>query len=115
MQHVKNALKAAAFALVAATAVACGSKAPAVSPAIAPDAKVEAKVEQVLKGMTLEEKAGQMVQLSIGIITKQGSDDVDPAKMDVIFGQYKVGSILNVMNDRALDREQTAATANMPR
>ena len=109
MQHVKNALKAAAFALVAATAVACGSKAPAVSPAIAPDAKVEAKVEQVLKGMTLEEKAGQMVQLSIGIITKQGSDDVDPAKMDVIFGKYKVGSILNVMNDRALDREKTAA------
>ena len=29
--------------------------------------------------------------------------------MDVIFGKYKVGSILNVMNDRALDREQTAA------
>ena len=109
MHHVKNALKAAAFALAAATAVACGSKAPAVSPAIEADAKVEAKVEQVLKGMTLEEKAGQMVQLSIGIITAQGRDDVDPAKMDVIFGQYKVGSILNVMNDRALDREQTAA------
>ena len=108
MNLVKNALKAAAFTLAAAAAVACGSKAPGILPAIIPDAQVEAKVEQVLKGMTLEEKAGQMVQLSIGIITAEGQDDVDPAKMDVIFGKYKVGSILNVMNDRALDREKTA-------
>ena len=109
MNPIKNALKAATFTFAAAVAAACGSKAPVVVPAIAPDAGVEAKVEQVLKGMTLEEKAGQMVQLSIGIITAQGTDDVDPAKMDVIFGKYKVGSILNVMNDRALDREKTAA------
>ena len=109
MNLAQNVLKAAAFTLAVAAAVACGSKAPVVVPAIAPDAGVEAKVEQVLKGMTLEEKAGQMVQLSIGIITAQGTDDVDPAKMDVIFGKYKVGSILNVMNDRALDREKTAA------
>ncbi|MBR5255705.1 MAG: glycoside hydrolase family 3 C-terminal domain-containing protein [Bacteroidales bacterium] len=108
MNLVKNALKAAAFTLAAAAAVACGNKAPGILPTIIPDAKVEAKVEQVLKGMTLEEKAGQMVQLSIGIITAEGKDDVDPAKMDVIFGKYKVGSILNVMNDRALDREKTA-------
>ncbi len=109
MNLLKNMLRAVAFALAAATAVACGNKAPAVKPAIAPDAAVEAKVEQVLKGMTLEEKAGQLVQLSIGVISAEGKDDVDPAKMDVIFGKYKVGSILNVMNDHALDREQTAA------
>ena len=108
MNLLKNVLKASAFALAAAAAVACGSKTPAVTPAIAPDAQVEAKVEQVLKGMTLEEKAGQLVQLSIGVITAEGTDDVDPAKMDVIFGKYKVGSILNVMNDHALDREHTA-------
>ena len=109
MNLLKNMLRAVAFALAAAAAVACGNKAPAVKPAIAPDAAVEAQVEQVLKGMTLEEKAGQLVQLSIGVITAEGTDDVDPAKMDVIFGKYKVGSILNVMNDHALDREQTAA------
>ena len=109
MNLLKNVLKASAFALAAAAAVACGSKTPAVTPAIEPDAQVEAKVEQVLKGMTLEEKAGQLVQLSIGVITADGTDDVDPAKMDVIFGKYKVGSILNVMNDHALDREHTAA------
>ena len=109
MNLLKNLLRASAFVLAAAAAVACGNKAPAVKPAIAPDAAVEAKVEQVLKGMTLEEKAGQLVQLSIGVISAEGKDDVDPAKMDVIFGKYKVGSILNVMNDHALDREQTAA------
>ena len=109
MNLLKNLLRAVAFALAAVAAVACGNKAPAVKPAIAPDAAVEAKVEQVLKGMTLEEKAGQLVQLSIGVISAEGKDDVDPAKMDVIFGKYKVGSILNVMNDHALDREQTAA------
>ena len=109
MNLLKNMLRAVAFALAAAAAVACGNKAPAVQPAIAPDAAVEAKVEQVLKGMTLEEKAGQLVQLSIGVISAEGKDDLDPAKMDVIFGKYKVGSILNVMNDHALDREQTAA------
>ena len=109
MNLLKNMLRAVAFALAAAAAVACGNKAPAVKPAIAPDAAVEAQVEQVLKGMTLEEKAGQLVQLSIGVISAEGKDDVDPAKMDVIFGKYKVGSILNVMNDHALDREQTAA------
>ena len=109
MNLCKNLLKAMSFALAAASALACGSKAPAVLPAIEPDAAVEAKVEQVLKGMTLEEKAGQLVQLSIGVISAEGKDDLDPAKMDVIFGKYKVGSILNVMNDHALDREQTAA------
>jgi beta-glucosidase len=108
MNLCKCIRKAAAFALAVAAFAACGPKAPKVEPAIAPDAQVEAKVEQVLKGMTLEEKAGQMVQLSIDIITNEAHDDVDPAKMDVIFGKYKVGSILNVLHDRAFDRAKTA-------
>ena len=68
MNFCKNLLKASAFVLAAASALACGSKAPAVQPAIEPDAAVEAKVEQVLKGMTLEEKVGQMVQITIDYI-----------------------------------------------
>ena len=101
-----TAWKASAFALALVAAVACKSE--KVTPAIAPDKDVEAKVEKVLKGMTLEEKAGQMVQLSIMLIENQTRDDVDPAKMDVIFGKYKVGSILNVMQDHAFSREKTA-------
>ena len=108
MKLLKSMMKASAFALAAAAVLGCGRKAPAVPPAIEPDAQVEAKVEQVLKGMTLQEKVGQMVQLSIGLIETADRNDVDPAKMDVIFGKYKVGSILNVMNDRAQSREKTA-------
>ena len=72
------------------------------------DKAVEAKVEQVLKGMTLEEKAGQMVQLSISVLEDETHEAIDPAKLDKIIGQYKVGSILNVMHDRAHTREHTA-------
>ena len=108
MHWFKSMLKASAFALAAAAVLACGPKAPAVLPAIAPDEQVEAKVEQVLKGMNLEEKVGQMVQLSIGLIETADRNDVDPAKMDVIFGKYKIGSILNVMGDQAKSREKTA-------
>ena len=107
MNVLKTLLKASAFALAAAL-VACGPKAPAVRPAIEPDAQVEAKVEQVLKGMTLQEKVGQMVQISIDIISNEARDDVDPAKMDALFGKYKIGSILNVLQDHAFDREKTA-------
>ena len=108
MKSLKSLWKASAFVLAAAAVAACGGKAPKVTPAIAPDAAVEAKVEQVLKGMTLEEKVGQMVQLSIDIIANEARDDVDPAKMDVIFGKYKIGSILNVLQDHAFDRAKTA-------
>ena len=104
---IRTTLKAVLVAVMAVAVAGCGSK-PKVLPAIAPDKDVEAKVESVLKGMTLEEKAGQMVQLSIMLIENQTRDDVDPAKMDVIFGKYKVGSILNVMQDHAFPREKTA-------
>jgi beta-glucosidase len=108
MNFLKTMLKASAFALAAAAVIGCGRKAPAVEPAIAPDAKVEAKVEQVLKGMTLQEKVGQMVQITIDYITNQTRDDVDPAKMDILFGKYKVGSVLNVLQGHSFDRAKTA-------
>ena len=108
MNFLKTMLKASAFALAASAVIGCGSKAPSVEPAIAPDAKVEAKVEQVLKGMTLQEKVGQMVQITIDYITNQTRDDVDPAKMDILFGKYKVGSVLNVLQGHSFDRAKTA-------
>ena len=76
--------------------------------AIATDAGVEAKVESVLKDMTLKEKAGQMVQLSIMVLEDDTHEAIDPAKLDKIIGEYKVGSILNVMHDYAHTREHTA-------
>ncbi|MCR5745556.1 MAG: glycoside hydrolase family 3 C-terminal domain-containing protein, partial [Bacteroidales bacterium] len=87
---------------------ACSSKS-AVAPAIPHDKDVEAKVEKVLKGMTLKEKAGQMVQLSIMVLEDDTHEAIDPAKLDRIIGEYKVGSILNVMHDAAHSRAHTAA------
>jgi beta-glucosidase len=107
MIQISKALQVSGLALAVTLAAGCGGRTD-VKPAIAPDAQVEAQVEKVLKGMTLEEKAGQMVQLSIMTIETADREDVDPAKMDVIFGKYKVGSILNVMHDRAHSREKTA-------
>jgi beta-glucosidase len=85
---------------------ACAPKGPQAIPA---DSEVEAKVEKVLKGMTLEEKAGQLVQLNISVLEDDTREAIDPAKLDRIIGQYKVGSILNVMNDHCHSREVTAA------
>ena len=100
--------KASAFALGLVALAACSAPAGKVIPAIAPDPDVEAKVEKVLKGMTLEEKAGQMVQISILQVQDETGENLDPAKLEKIIGDYKVGSILNVLNDRAQSREKTA-------
>ena len=79
-----------------------------VTPVFMGDPAIEARVEKTLKGMTLEEKAGQMVQLTISVLEDDTREALDPAKLDRIFGEYKIGSILNVMNGRAHTREQTA-------
>ena len=61
------------------------------------------KIEDLLKRMTLEEKVGQMTQLTIGMIVSGRDQDVkiDPAKLEKAIGKYGVGSILNV-SDQAL-------------
>src|SRR5713226_7534852 len=61
------------------------------------------KIEALLKRMTLEEKVGQMTQLTINMIST-GQDQniqIDPAKLDKAILRYGVGSILNVA-DQAL-------------
>ena len=93
---------------MAIMAAACSPKS-GVAPAIPVDKDVEAKVESVLKKMTLKEKAGQMVQLSIDTITDDTKPEIDPVKLEKIIGEYKVGSILNLLKDVSLSREGTAA------
>src|SRR5688572_3598576 len=61
------------------------------------------KIEALLKRMTLEEKVGQMTQLTMSMIVS-GTDQniqVDPAKLEKAIVKYGVGSILNVA-DQAL-------------
>ena len=57
------------------------------------DPKIEARINQLLQQMTLEEKAGQMTQFSIGTPTGPGTGRSDYKEM-VAKGQ--VGSILNM-------------------
>ena len=104
---MKRFFQIASLALLLVLVAACSSK-PATAPAIPHDKDVEAKVEKVLKGMTLKEKAGQLVQLSIMVLEDDTHEAIDPAKLDKIIGEYKVGSILNVMHDAAHSREHTA-------
>ena len=96
------------FALVAALVPSC-KNAPKADPVIPVDPALEARIEKVLSGMSLEKKAGQLVQLNISTLEDDTHEAIDPAKLDHIIGQYKVGSILNVMHDRAHSREETAA------
>nr|WP_294897262.1 glycoside hydrolase family 3 N-terminal domain-containing protein [uncultured Pedobacter sp.] len=70
--------------------------------------KINQKVKDLLSKMTLEEKVGQMAQVTLDVITK-GKDrfssfepvELDPKVMDDVFNKYKVGSILNTANNRA--------------
>jgi beta-glucosidase len=59
------------------------------------------KAEALLKKMTLEEKVGQMTQVTIAVIAKGGwggqDASLDPAALKKAVTDYKVGSILNVI------------------
>jgi len=68
----------------------------------------QAKIETLLSKMTLEEKVGQMAQITLDIIGKGKSrfesDEpftLDKAAMDKALIQYHVGSVLNTSNNRA--------------
>jgi beta-glucosidase len=64
------------------------------------------QIEALLQKMTLEEKVGQMTQLTMGMVVSGRDQDVkiDPAKIEKAVVKYGVGSILNV-NDQALTPE----------
>lgn len=73
-----------------------------VKPCIPVDPEIEAKVEATLSKMTLDEKVGQMCELTIETVTdydasgKAGKFIVDQSKLQEMIAMYKVGSFLNV-------------------
>lgn len=74
-----------------------------VAPAIPRDGKIEQQIETLLKKMTLDEKVGQMCELTIDLLQNRKADpakgfQMDEALLDTIIRKYKVGSILNVPN-----------------
>ena len=84
----------------------CGAGQTSGSNAIPEDKAVENKVESVLKKMTLEEKAGQMVQLTAGAFCTD--DLVDTAKVRHLVKEYKIGSFLNTFGPTSRPRAVTA-------
>lgn len=79
--------------------------------AIKSDPEVEAQVEHLLSGLTLEQKVGQMCELAIDLIANNSSDNnvksnkatnvlaggmLSADAVNRVFGQFYVGSILNV-------------------
>lgn len=84
----------------------CGAGQTSGSNAIPEDKAVENKVESVLKKMTLEEKVGQMIQLTAGAFCTD--DLVDTAKVRHLVKEYKIGSFLNTFGPTSRPRAVTA-------
>ena len=77
------------------TSAACSLQ--AAGAAIPSDPDLEAAVERTLSKMSLDEKIGQMTELSIDVLGdwKDGEFFLDPQKLHEAIAVYKVGSVLN--------------------
>ena len=77
-------------------------------PAIATDAAIEKKIDAIMQKMTLDEKIGQMCEITIDVLTDYKSANplkFSEAILDTVIGKYKVGSILNVPLNVAQKKE----------
>lgn len=98
---------------LALTALLCmGGAGVEAETAIPADSRIEAKVDSILKKLTLEEKIGQMTQLTLDVVGKGAnvyvSDmpfQLDPKMVDLILRKYKVGSVLNTASNTPLTNE----------
>ena len=88
----------------------CNNEEPSdnIGEAVVTTGEIDKKVEKLLSKMTLEDKVGQMTQITIDVITKGESVYVsdDPLELDSklleeAITKYKVGSILNTANNKA--------------
>lgn len=82
-----------------------------VAPAIPQDPEVEAQVKKIVSGLTLEEKIGQMCQITIGMLEDWSSKEefrINPETLDKLINEYKVGSFLNTPRNvcQTLDKWQ---------
>jgi len=95
---------------IVCTMVAISADAQKVRPAIPADPVIESKVESTLSRMSLDDKVGQMCEISIDVITDMKASAkgfaFNRAAVDKVMGDYRVGSILNV----PLSVAQTPAT-----
>lgn len=87
---MKTLFKSLFLALAIVSAASCCQT--AVKPSIPVDKEIEKKVENTLKRMTLEEKVGQMTQITVTAI----ADGLNLTQMaDSMIRVHKIGSVLN--------------------
>ncbi|WP_020212978.1 glycoside hydrolase family 3 N-terminal domain-containing protein [Flavobacterium rivuli] len=72
-------------------------------------ADIDKKVEALIRKMSIEEKVGQMAQITLDVIGKGGDRysaaqpiSLDAAKMQDAFAKYHIGSVLNAAGNKAL-------------
>ena len=109
MKHLKNI----ALASVLCAGTCLSAEGQTVPPAIPSDPVIEANIQDWLKKMTLEQKIGQMCEITIDVVTdfeasKKDGFTLDKAKLDTVIGKYKVGSLLNVPLSIAQTKEKWA-------
>lgn len=94
MKNIRN------FAMASVVCAGCLSGMAQSLSAIPSDPVIEANIQEWLKKMTLEEKIGQMCEITVDVVTDfPGSKEgfkLSEAMLDTVIGKYKVGSILNV-------------------
>lgn len=94
MKNIRN------LAMASVVCAGCLSGMAQSLPAIPSDPVIEANIQEWLKKMTLEEKIGQMCEITVDVVTDfPGSKEgfkLSEAMLDTVIGKYKVGSILNV-------------------
>ncbi len=109
---MKNFKKLAlASVLCTGVCLTAGGQKPA--PAIPSDPVIETHIQEWLKKMTLEEKVGQMCEITIDVVSdfeasKKNGFTLNPAMLDTVIGKYKVGSLLNVPLSVAQKKEKWA-------
>ena len=96
-------MKKLIYPVLALLAVACGksgSNGAYETPAIPADADLESRVKEIVSKMSLEDKIGQMCEVTADLVVRDtlvnGEVQLDEGKVDSIFNKYRVGSILNV-------------------
>ncbi len=77
-------------------------------PSIAENPQIEQQVNDIIKKMTLDEKIGQMTELSIDVLGEFVNDEfkLDDNKLHEAIAEFKVGSFLNAPGPVAQSREK---------
>ncbi len=74
--------------------------------------EIEERIDGIISKMSLEEKVGQMTQITLDVILDSGKVDsnkelvINQNKLDLAIKKYKVGSILNSPSNTPLNKEQ---------